>query len=451
MEKHGSEDCPQRVISCEHCHKEMAFGNAANHAMECTRVPKRCTMCSRLIPQEKMKRHQSSDCPMRLVLCPLEECAPTKKQPLSVYKQHVQKELPKHLSWVLAWMGHLEDSIAQLTQSTPSPSPPRVSQDDSAPSVGEMVDSLRERVAALEHQVEQRLRATAGGGGGDGGGGGGGGDTPSVTSGAPDAEASASLSRRSEEKRIHSLEMKVNSLEPLLGVLYGEVNRCVDFIDSIMDSLQQQSARTLSTQNSVDRCEQLITNISSSLTDQETLMHQLEERVLSSGQTEPDGTLLWRIPNFSKVRIQALSGECISLSSPPFYTGPLGYKLAACLYPNGDGEGTGTHLSVFVSILPGSHDPLLAWPFRQTLHLMVLDQSCTKHFAGRVTPGDGDASFHRPSTERNQRCGLATFMPLSKLHQPGLDYLRGDTLFVRVVVDTQGLGDHVKQFMVSTL
>ena len=31
---------------------------------------------------------------------------------------------------------------------------------------------------------------------------------------------------------------------------------------------------------------------------------------------------------------------------------------------NGDGDGAGTHVSVFVTIMRGEHDDKLTWPFR---------------------------------------------------------------------------------------
>ena len=60
--------------------------------------------------------------------------------------------------------------------------------------------------------------------------------------------------------------------------------------------------------------------------------------------------------------------------SPAFYSHPLGYKMCFHVYPNGCGEGLGTHLSVFVAILPGEFDDILSWPFCGEITLHLLNQ-----------------------------------------------------------------------------
>ena len=58
--------------------------------------------------------------------------------------------------------------------------------------------------------------------------------------------------------------------------------------------------------------------------------------------------------------------------SPPFYTHPQGYKMCLRLDANGDGEGT--HTSVFVTLMRGEFDDLLKWPFRGCITVAMLNQ-----------------------------------------------------------------------------
>ena len=44
------------------------------------------------------------------------------------------------------------------------------------------------------------------------------------------------------------------------------------------------------------------------------------------------------------------------------------------MYPNGDGAGRGTHVSVKVALLPGEFDDLLCWPFRGIITVHLLNQ-----------------------------------------------------------------------------
>jgi len=58
--------------------------------------------------------------------------------------------------------------------------------------------------------------------------------------------------------------------------------------------------------------------------------------------------------------------------SPPFYTHPQGYKMCLRLDANGDGEGT--HTSVFVTLMRGEFNDLLKWPFRGCTTVAMLNQ-----------------------------------------------------------------------------
>uniref|UniRef100_A0A7N8YK70 MATH domain-containing protein n=1 Tax=Mastacembelus armatus TaxID=205130 RepID=A0A7N8YK70_9TELE len=138
-----------------------------------------------------------------------------------------------------------------------------------------------------------------------------------------------------------------------------------------------------------------------------------------------------------------VKGQPPCLSSVPFHTGRCGYKMAIKAYLNGDGEGRGTHLSLYVVLMPGDFDPLLPWPFKQTVSLSVLDQSgAGNHRSLSFKPDPTSKSFQQPSTESvsNIAVGFSCFLPLNKLETPhNAVYVRDDTLFVKAKVDTAGL------------
>ena len=105
----------------------------------------------------------------------------------------------------------------------------------------------------------------------------------------------------------------------------------------------------------------------------EDLRQQMESTTRCS-----DGTLLWKISNFSQLlrdarQSPATKGEVVST---PFYTHQYGYKLVASVFPNGDGDGAeGKFLSLYVKILPGDYDNLLDWPFVHPIKFTLVDQS----------------------------------------------------------------------------
>ena len=59
--------------------------------------------------------------------------------------------------------------------------------------------------------------------------------------------------------------------------------------------------------------------------------------------------------------------------SPPFYTHKNGYKMRIEVHPNGNGDGKGTHLSIFARLLKGENDYDLKWPMNIDLTLELVN------------------------------------------------------------------------------
>lgn len=72
---------------------------------------------------------------------------------------------------------------------------------------------------------------------------------------------------------------------------------------------------------------------------------------------------------------EAKTREGVELLSPIFLTSQYGYKLQASLFLNGNGAGDGSHISVYIKILPGDYDALLRWPFAHSVSFTIFDQA----------------------------------------------------------------------------
>ncbi len=57
--------------------------------------------------------------------------------------------------------------------------------------------------------------------------------------------------------------------------------------------------------------------------------------------------------------------------SPPL---SQGYKICFAVYPNGDGAGKNTHISVYSYLMPGEFDDTLTWPIRGEIRYQLLNQ-----------------------------------------------------------------------------
>ena len=219
---------------------------------------------------------------------------------------------------------------------------------------------------------------------------------------------------REHEKEVSSLQGEVAHLK-----LYPS-NSC-----SKSDvSLTRESERRL------DRNEHQLALHDIQLSDHDMQIQMLEA-------TSYNGTYFWKIDRYSQRFQEAVTGKTLSIYSPPFYVGRFGYKVCARLYPNGDGIGKGTHLSMFFVVMRGEYDALLPWPFLQKVHFRLIDQDRIRDAYDAFRPEPNSSSFKRPTSDMNIASGCPTFISHMELRQGG--YIRNDTMFIKISVDTTGL------------
>ncbi len=162
---------------------------------------------------------------------------------------------------------------------------------------------------------------------------------------------------------------------------------------------------------------------------------------LADARISRDGVLIWRIADFWTKMAEARSKEGLELVSAPFLTGPAGYRLQASLFPNGNGGGEGSHMSVYIKILPGGEtDAVLKWPFRHTVSFTLLDQNPDRRGAVNVVesfiPDPKWANFMRPSRREDPDqlgFGFPRFVAHSVLQLR--NYVKDNTLFLKIRTD----------------
>ena len=176
----------------------------------------------------------------------------------------------------------------------------------------------------------------------------------------------------------------------------------------------------------LDRTEHQLALHEIELADQDIRMQMIEA-------TSYDGVYLWKIDHYSRRFQEAVSEKTPSIYSPPFFVGRFGYKVCARLYPNGDGMGKGTHMSLFFVIMRGEYDALLPWPFTQKVHFKLLDQQRVRDTVDTFRPDPNSSSFKRPSSTMNIASGFPTFISQKSLREGG--YVRDDTVFIKITVD----------------
>ncbi len=81
------------------------------------------------------------------------------------------------------------------------------------------------------------------------------------------------------------------------------------------------------------------------------------------------------VAQFTMIGFQRLKSKQYGYwGSPPVYTHPGGYRVGIQVWPNGLGEGEGTHVSVYLCTIKGENDNELKWLADCTITLQLLNQ-----------------------------------------------------------------------------
>ncbi len=122
----------------------------------------------------------------------------------------------------------------------------------------------------------------------------------------------------------------------------------------------------------------------------------------------------------------------VEFKSEPFFTVPNGYKMTIEVCCNGDGDGAGTHVSVFAQFLDVPYKEQLKWPFKGTVTFELVNQL---QDAGRERV---NILFNEDKHGRiGYGWGKSKFIPHSKLSYNAAAntcYLVNDTLHFKVTV-----------------
>ncbi|XP_007430643.1 TNF receptor-associated factor 3 isoform X2 [Python bivittatus] len=258
---------------------------------------------------------------------------------------------------------------------------------------------------------------------------------------------------RSNESKIHHLQRVIDSQAEKLKELDKEIRPFrqnweeADSMKSSVESLQNrvtelesidkttgQGARNTGLlESQLSRHDQMLSVHDIRLADMDLRFQVLET-------ASYNGVLIWKIRDYKRRKQEAVMGKTLSLYSQPFYTGYFGYKMCARVYLNGDGMGKGTHLSLFFVIMRGEYDALLPWPFKQKVTLMLMDQGPSRrHLGDAFKPDPNSSSFKKPTGEMNIASGCPVFVAQTVLENG--TYIKDDTIFIKVIVDTSDLPD----------
>ena len=143
---------------------------------------------------------------------------------------------------------------------------------------------------------------------------------------------------------------------------------------------------------------------------------------------------LLTMPNYSKQKKDWYS--------PPFYTGPRGYRMCLRVRPVGQGSGLGSHVSVFIHLMRSENDDGLKWPLSAEFKVQVVNIREDKNHIEFTIPfnvNKAQGACGRVCVDGNictTGIGTSQFIRHSDLRfnvSKNTEYLRNDYILFRIV------------------
>uniref|UniRef100_A0A8C4R0W9 TNF receptor-associated factor n=2 Tax=Eptatretus burgeri TaxID=7764 RepID=A0A8C4R0W9_EPTBU len=410
LEQHIA-SCPLRQRSCKFCLLPISLTDTKKHyETQCQKYlipcPNHCDKGD--IPRDELPTHLSC-CPYRQAECSFSTCGCIYKGTLQGLKEHEEAALQHHLALVTSRNTDLELKVAVLHSQLVER--------------GQVIEQLVQKVRQLEREIlaqgqagskqEARLSNTQR-------------MLAMQTEKLLKLQDVIQLSSKNDDQ--HFLHKGVQSMRDDIANLKARVEH---FEENRTNRTQDENFGTM--ESSLNRHNEQLRQHDARLLDMDLRFQVMET-------TSYNSKLIWKIRDYSRRKLDAVTGKTLSLYSQPFYTSAFGYKMCARVYLNGDGMGRGTHLSLFFVVMRGEYDALLPWPFRQRVTLTLMDQGVgRKHLSDTFKPDPSSTSFSRPASDMNIASGCPLFVSHDLLKTGS--YVCDDTIFIKVVVDNSDLAE----------
>ena len=200
-----------------------------------------------------------------------------------------------------------------------------------------------------------------------------------------------------------------------------------DIMAKVSEIVKIKDEEILSLKSDLTKLEKIVKAKHSELDDRDFRLSLIEN-------SNYDGTMVWKIPQFSQRMSDARSGKYTSIFSLPFYTSRYGYKMCLRLYILGDGIGKGNYMSLFFVIMRGEFDNILQWPFMHKVTFRLINQGSKGDVIDTFQPEPSSSSFRKPKSDMNIASGCPRFISHSDLRNKS--FVVDDTIFIKCEVDT---------------
>ena len=205
--------------------------------------------------------------------------------------------------------------------------------------------------------------------------------------------------------------------------------KLVTKVDAVVKTdLRRKEEEIMSLKSTVIKLEKKVKTKHAELEDRDFRLSLIEN-------SNYDGTMVWKIPQFSQRMSDAHSGKYTSIFSLPFYTSRHGYKMCLRLYILGDGIGKNNYMSLFFVIMRGEFDNILQWPFTHKVTFRLINQNGNRDVIDTFQPEPTSSSFRKPNSDMNIASGCPRFISHADLKSKG--FVTDDTIFIKCEVGRQ--------------
>ena len=381
--------CPFSEAGCDW---EGKFIDYKKHVNGCAFAMSSCEYCKKKIHKSQLESHQHS-CPNKPKACPLAAfgCKTTTMSKEEL-QQHMEESHSEHLNKLVVGITSIEKKVtlecSKNCEMHVSRSVPAMVTADSAMSSSKVSQSM--------HQQQSKAHFVA--------------CLQDIESDGCSMGVDAVSGRKMEmliREEIQSLQ------EEIRNSLAGQLRSREEEISSLkMSVTKMEKTMRLKNAESEDRDFRL--------------------SLIENGNY--DGSVIWKIPQFSQRKADAVNGKYTSIFSLPFYSGRYGYKMCLRLYIMGDGIGKGTHLSLFFVVMRGEFDNILQWPFTHKVTFKLINQSGGRDIVDTFQPDPMSSSFRKPKSDMNIASGCPRFVSHTELERGG--FIVDDTIFIKCMIDT---------------
>ncbi|XP_071962434.1 TNF receptor-associated factor 3-like [Antedon mediterranea] len=411
--EHLKNTCDYRLVKCQYCSESLPHTDVQEHEKSCSKLPVNCpNNCGQKdIQKDLIEQHIDEYCPLQEKTCKYQPYGCTFKGVLEQLEKHMDVDVKKHLHLVTMTTAMLDLKFSESLRYISELKGQRSVDDEKEKELLREINSIKntlkvkdERFGSLQKFFGKHLD-----------------------------------NFKTFEAKVENAADKRDLVE--LRQLLIPLQDSVTLLARKVEEVEENAHRAVgvpSTIRPITNGHGQIASFEKELNVQSVKQAENEIRFQLLETASYDGVLLWKISGISRRRQEAVNGKILSLYSQPFYTSRYGYKMCARIYLNGDGMGKGTHVSLFFVVMKGDYDALQQWPFRQKVTMILLDQETgTRSLTDSFKPDVRSSSFKRPTGDMNVASGCPLFVSNQVLRDSA--YVKDDTMFVKLIVDTSDL------------